>query len=164
MRFYYTWVISVLLFAASGTGRAQMSPDPYVPCQEMPRLIENYQADARSVTRFYNSSFYGTRFRGGDAVSPELRARLAILDREYLQQLEKLDFGGLPQECKVDYILFRRDLNEKLRLLAVDSARYERVRTWFPFADSIYALERLRRRGHQLDAAAVAKQWNDAGQ
>jgi len=162
MRFFYTWVISVLLFAASGTGRAQMSPDPYVPCQEMPKLIENYQADARAVTRFYNSSFYGTRFRGGDAVSPDLRARLGVLDRDYLQQLEKLDFAGLPQECKADYILFRRDLSEKLRLLAVDSGRYEKVRPWFPFADSIYALERLRRRGHQLDAALVAKQWNDA--
>jgi len=162
-RFFYTCMaISALLFSASGTGRAQMSPAPFVPCQEMPKLIEDYQADARAITRFYNSSFYGTRFRSGEAVSPELRARLGVLDRDYMGQLEKLDFGGLPQECKVDYILFRRDLRENLRLLAVDSGRYEKVTGWFPFADSIYALERIRRRGHQLDAPSVARQWDDA--
>src|SRR5579863_9225347 len=163
MRFFYTCMAtSALLFTAGGTGRAQVSPDPYVPCQEMPALMENYQADARAITRFYNSSFYGTRFRGSDAVSPELRARLGALDRQYLNKLEGLDFNALPQECKVDYILFRRDLNDKVRLLAVDSGRYEKVRLWFPFADSIYALERLRRRGHPLDAAAVAREWSDA--
>jgi hypothetical protein len=163
MRFFYTCMAtSALLFAASGTGRAQVSPDPYVPCQEMPMLIEHYQADTRAVTRFYNSSFYGTRFRGGDPVSPELRGRLGVLDRDYLNRLERLDFNTLPQECKVDYLLFRRDLNENLRLLAVDSGRYEKVRSWFPFADSIYALERLRRRGHPLNAALVAREWSDA--
>src|SRR5580658_6809974 len=163
MRFFYTCMAtSALLFAASGTGRAQVSPDPYVPCQEMPSLMENYQADARGITRFYNSSFYGTRFRGGEAVSPELRARLGALDREYLDKMGRLDFSALPQECKVGYLLFRRDLNEKLRLLAVDSGRYEKIRSWFPFADSIYALERLRRRGHPLDAAMVAREWDAA--
>src|SRR5579863_3567959 len=127
MRFFYTCMAtSALVFAASGTGRAQVSPDPYVPCQEMPMLIEHYQADTRAVTRFYNSSFYGTRFRGDDAVSPELRARLGVLDRDYLSKLERLDFNALPQECKVDYLLFRRNLNKNLRLLAVDSGRYEK--------------------------------------
>src|SRR5262249_51306512 len=106
--------------------------------------------------------FYGTRFHGYEAVSPELRARLGALDREYLAKLEGLDFGSLPQECKVDYILMKRDLNERLRQLAVDSGRYEKLRVWFPFADSIYALEKLRRRGHRLDAALVAREWNDA--
>ena len=72
MRSIYTCMaISALLFTASGTGRAQVSPAPYVPCQEMPTLIEHYRADAQSVSRFYNSSFYGTRFRGDVAVSPD---------------------------------------------------------------------------------------------
>ena len=30
-----------------------------------------------------------------------------------------------------------------------------------PFADKIYALEKLRRRGHQLEAEKVAKEWSD---
>jgi hypothetical protein len=58
--------------------------------------------------------------------------------------------------------LFQRDLNDHLRRLAVDSGRYLKVKSWFPFADSIYALERLRRRGHRLDAASVARAWADA--
>ncbi|HTR29859.1 MAG TPA: DUF885 family protein [Puia sp.] len=163
MRVFYTCMaISALLFTASGTGRAQVSPAPYVPCQEMPVLIEHHRSDARSVTRFYNSSFYGTRFGGVAAVSPELRSRLSSLDREYLVKLGQVNFDGLPQECKADYILFHRDLCDHLRRLAIDSARYIKVRNWFPFADSIYALERMRRRGHRPDAPSIARAWADA--
>ncbi len=163
MRFFYTCMaISALLFTASGTGRAQVAPAPYVPCQEMPMLIENYRADAQAVTRFYNTNYYGTRFRGSEAVSPEVRARLRVLDRDYLSKLDRVEFAGLPQECKVDWILFRRNLLDNLRQLSVDSGRYEKLRVWFPFADSIYALEKRRRRGHKLDAAKVGREWSDA--
>jgi len=131
----------------------------------MPQLIETYRADNRAIVRFYTTSFYGSRNRGSgtvDGTSPDTRSRLAALDREYLAKLAAIDFAGLPQECKVDYILFKRDMKENLRLLAVDSQRYESVRAWFPFADSVYAVERLRRRGHQLDAAALAREWSKA--
>ena len=162
MRFFYTCMAtSALLFTASGTGRAQIAPAPFVPCQEMPALIENYRADAEALTRFYNTDYYGTRFRSFEAVSPELRTRLGVLDRDYLAKLDGLEFNALPQECKADWILFRRNLRDNLRQLAVDSGRYEKLRTWFPFADSIYALEKLRRRGHKLDAARVGREWSD---
>ena len=163
IRFFYTCMaISALLFAASGTGRAQVSPAPYVPCQEMPMLIENYQADARAITRFYNSSFYGTRFSGGDAVSPELRTRLGVLDRDYLEQLERLDFNALPQECKVDYLLFRRDLNEYLRLLAVDSGRYEKVTGLVPVCRFDLCAGTAAAARPSVGCALVAREWNDA--
>jgi len=164
----YLSAILLLFLFSPGKSRAQVSPDPYVPCQEMPRLIENYRADSRAIGRFYTSSYYGTRFRGNvgpEGGSPEKRARLEVLDNEYLQRLDRLDFNGLPQECKVDYILFRRDLKENLRLSAAESARFERIKAWLPFSDSIYSLEKLRRRGHPLNAQQVGKAWSDdAGQ
>ena len=146
-------------------GAAQISPDPYVPCQEMPHLIETYNADLRAIVRFYTSSFYGAR-NGGNAVqteggSPEKRARLDALYHEYLDKLEHTDFKSLPQECKVDYLLFKRELTGKLQLAADEALQYDKIRSWFPFADSIYSSEKLRRRGHILDAESLAKSWFD---
>src|SRR4030081_1654501 len=98
-----------LLFL-SVSALSQISPDPYVPCQEMPNLIESYNADLRALTRFYTSSYFGGR-NGGNQVSteggsPEKRARLDELLHEYGKKLDQLDFKSLSQECKVDYILF----------------------------------------------------------
>ncbi len=116
-----------LFFLLTRAG-AQISPDPYVPCQEMPHLIETYTADVRAIVRFYTSSFYGAR-NGGNAVSteggsPEKRARLEALYHEYLDKLEHTDFKSLPQECKVDYILLKRELTGKLQLAADEAVQY----------------------------------------
>jgi uncharacterized protein (DUF885 family) len=153
-----------LILFMPGIGRAQVSPDPYVPCQEMPLLIENFNADSRAITRFYNTSFYGSRGandRNTEGGSPEKRQRLDELYHEYIRRLGQLDFNSLPQECKVDYILLKRDLDEKLRQSAKEAVVYAKIKAWFPFSDSIYAIEKLRRRGHQLDAQRLAGSWFD---
>jgi hypothetical protein len=164
MKYNHHYLLGVLLVLALllGKGRAQVSPDPYVPCQEMPNLIENFNADFRAVIRFYNTSFYGSRGRGdqnSQGGSPEKRTRLDELFHEYLNKLEQIDFKSLPQECKVDYILFKRDLTEKLRQSGEETVVYDKIKSWFPFSDSIYAAEKLRRRGHPLDAQQLAKNW-----
>jgi len=131
----------------------------------MPSLIENYNADLRALTRFYTSSFFGARGGGGnipaEGGSPEKRARLQQLYHEYLDKLEHTDFKSLPQECKVDYILFKRELTGKLQLASDEAIQYDKVKSWLPFADSIYAIERQRRRGHVLNSEVLAKNWFD---
>lgn len=143
--------------------RAQISPNAYAPCQEMPSLMENYNADLRAIVRFYTSSFFGGRIGGNfmptEGGSPDKRARLDGLYHEYLDRLGKLDFNGLQQECKVDYVLFKRDLNQKLEQSAAEAKQYNKVKNYFPFADSIYAIERLRRRGHVLNSELLARDW-----
>jgi uncharacterized protein (DUF885 family) len=91
--------------------------------------------------------------------SPEKRERLNKLSREYLSRLDQIDFEGLSQECKADYILFKRDLKEKIRLAGLDEQEYAVVKHWFPFADDIFALEKNRRRGYQPKADKVAAEW-----
>ncbi len=156
-------ILSVILLLSVAITRiqAQVSPEPYVPCQEMPHLMETFRADEEAVIRFYTSSFYGTRYGRGSAESgsPEKRTRLVGLYNEYLGKLDQLDFNSLPQECKADWILFQRQLKEKLRSAAQDSIRYALLKPWLPFSDSIYAIEKLRRRGHPLNAAGLAKNW-----
>ena len=157
--------LTLLTLLHAGGAVAQISPQAYVPCQEMPNLMQNYEADLRALTRFYTSAFYGSRYQGGggiDGASPEIRARFDSLYREYLGKVEAIDFNGLPQECKVDYILFKRDLKEQLRASAEEATQYDKVKHWFPFADSIYAIEKLRRRGHVLNSESLAKNWFDA--
>jgi len=156
-------LMALLLLSASHSF-AQISPDPYVPCQEMPNLLQNYEADQHALTRFYTSAFYGNRAQNAtiEGASPEIRNRFDSLQKEYLAKIEAIDFNGLPQECKVDYILFKRDLNEKLRASAEETTQYDKIKHWFPFADSIYATEKLRRRGHMLNAEALARNWFEA--
>ena len=142
----------------------QVSPETFVPCQEMPNLMGNYQADYEALVRFYNGAFYGTRQEGHyntTGGSPEKRARLDALYHEYLQKLDHLDFEQLPQECKVDWLLFRRQLREKLRASTAEDTVYQKLKKWFPFADSIYAAEKLRRRGHPVATQQLAKNWFD---
>lgn len=143
------------------------SKNEFVPCQEMPNLIQNYNADYRALTRFYTPST-GNAFRGGGGGgfdggigSPERRERLDKLNREYLKKLEVLNFNSLSQECKVDYILFKRDINEKIRQATDDAAEYNKIKRWFVFADKIFELEKSRRRGKQPNAENVAKEWSD---
>ena len=159
---YFFAFLLPLCFMSRGS-QAQVSPDPYVPCQEMPALIEQFNADYRAVVRFYNTSFNGNRGGGGNVEggAPEKRQRLDDICQEYLKKLDAVDFNSLPQECKVDYILLKRDLDERLYQSAKEAGVYAKIKSWFPFSDSIYAIEKLRRRGHQVDARQLAKNWYD---
>jgi uncharacterized protein (DUF885 family) len=158
-------VLLFLVLTASSIGSfSQTKGNEYVPCQEMPNLIEVYNADFRVLSRFYSPATSNGRGAGGgsgDATvgSPERRARLDKLHNDYLKKLEAINFKNLPQECKVDYILFKRDITEKLRLSAEEAKDYATAIKWIPFADKIYATEKLRRRGTQLAAEKIAKEW-----
>lgn len=155
---------AAVFFLAFCLAVVAQSKNEYVPCQEMPNLIQQYNADYRALVRFYTPSG-GNAFRGGggDAGpgSPERRDRLNKLNQEYLKKIQALPFNSLPQECKVDYILFKRDITERIRQTNADAAEYSKIKNWFAFADKIYELEKLRRRGKQPEAEKIAKEWSD---
>lgn len=142
---FFSAVICLTLLHTQGFSQVNTS---YVPCQEMPSLIENYTADRRALERFYIVD-----------ESPEKIERFDKLYKDYQQKLAKIPFSSLPQECKVDYILFQRDLNNALRLSAQKRADIDAVKKWFPFADKIYAFAKSRRRGAQPNSQQVAKDW-----
>lgn len=165
----YLFTCCLILITVKGFSQ---SPGEFVPCQEIPNLMQSYNADSRQLNHFYTpvagDGLRGGGFAGGNrgsetsaSDSPEKRARLNKLDLEYLDKLSKLNFKNLPQECKVDYILFKRELDRKVGLAAKQNTQYNKVADWFPFADKLYDLEKLRRRGHQPDAEKVAKDWSD---
>ncbi|MFD2099660.1 DUF885 family protein [Flagellimonas iocasae] len=156
-----TFIGGLLGLVTIATGFAQEAD--FVPCQEMPYLMENFQADSRVLDNFYSpstGSFYGFGRRGPSASYPEKLDRMDRLYKQYLDKLSALDFDGLSQECQVDYILFKRDLNENLRQSQVERRELDSVAKWFPFTKTVYDLFKLRRRGIQPDAQQVAKEWS----
>jgi len=55
--------------------------------------------------------------------------------------------------------LIKRDIVEKLRLSNEEEQEYGKIKKWLPFAEKIFALEKIRRRGAQIDGEKVAKEW-----
>ena len=114
--------------------------------------LTQYEADYGSLSRFYTITG-----------SPERRGRFQKLHSEYLEKLQKLDFDRMTTDSRVDYLLFRRNLQQELYKLNQEAEERSTIKPWFPFADSIYAVEKLRRRGHVLNAQALAANLNKLG-
>ncbi len=142
-------VLMVLLsFGIPQAGSTQTGNSSlYEQTSEVNNLMVPYDADKASIERFY---FIRN--------SPERRTRLQQLNEDYLAQLDKLNFAALPVGSQVDYILFKRNLTEDLRLLDMEASEYNQVKSWIPFADSLYLIEKARRRGAAIDSKEFARQ------
>ncbi|MEO5891338.1 MAG: DUF885 family protein [Ferruginibacter sp.] len=136
--------IAIVLVSGTASLHAQMSKE-YVPCNDIPNIIQNYYADVNALNRVYIVDG-----------SPEKRERYKKLAEEYITKLNLVSFSSLPQGCKADYILFKRDLDEAVFQADMAAKDYQAIKQWFPFADSIYELEKIRRRGGAVDSKNVA--------
>jgi hypothetical protein len=88
------WLALLSIFSEAG---AQSLSD-YVPCSEMPSLMQQFQADQDALERFYSPNSiqsYNNDYNGFS--TPEMRERLVKLDKEYLEKLRGIDFDKLPQ-------------------------------------------------------------------
>ena len=81
----------------------------YEQTSEVNNLMVTYNADNSSLARVY---FIKN--------SPERRERFKKLNEDYLAQLAKLNFDKLPVGSRVDYILFKRNLQQELRTLEIE--------------------------------------------
>lgn len=127
------WPLIFFFFVALISANAQETP--YVPCMEMPQIISNYYADIDALNNVYIVG-----------LSPERNQRFKKLALSYLEKLNKIDFNKLPQGCKADYALFKRNLNGDIEDSDKETIDFRSMRDWFPFADSIYALEKSKQK------------------
>lgn len=158
------FIIAIILTAfISITNAQEPNADLYLQTSEMNDLMINYTADKGSISRFYSSTDapgWGRMRYSNDYNTPERRQRLLQLIEGYLKKLQQINFDKMNVNGKVDYLLFKRNLdNEKYDLLA-EQKDYEKIAAWFPFSDRIYNLEKPRRRGLAVDGEAVAKELN----
>lgn len=112
---------------------------------EVNNLMVQYNADRGSLSRFYAVPW-----------SPEKRERFVKFHQEYLRKLEALPFDQFSIGSRVDYILFKRNLDNQLRLLATEAKGYEAISRFIPFAPAIWELEKQRRRGVSQDGKKLA--------
>ncbi|MBS1580311.1 MAG: DUF885 family protein [Bacteroidetes bacterium] len=138
-------IIICSLFFQTAIAQNGKSSDTYYHTSEVEPLMATYNADKGNLTRFYTITN-----------SPERRERLVQLCNDYIKQLQQLDFDKMKTSSQVDYILFQRQLNNELRLLNVEATEFNQIKKYIPFADSIYAYEKLRRRGTYLHSEQIA--------
>jgi hypothetical protein len=141
----------------------------YLQSSEMHDMMVQYNADLGSITRFYatnaNTGFGG--FRGGQGGqgnaynSPERRARMQKLISDYEKQMNAVSFDKISVYAKVDYILFKRVLDDAKEKLRTEEDNYAKIVSYLPFSDKIYDLEKPRRRGMNVNGEQVAKQMNE---
>jgi len=136
----FTRIILLMLFALPCFSQSVL----YEQSSEVNNLMVQYHADRGSLNRFY--------FVEG---APDRRERLAALTAAYQKQLNQLHFESLPTGSRVDYILFKRNLDEQSRLLKKEQEEVAQLKNWFSFAVGIYDIEKIRRRGTQPNA----QQW-----
>ena len=132
----------VVLFTTLQVGLAQT--------KKIADIMSHYQADWYLLRNFYIIQS-----------APETRSRFRSLANEYLLKIENEDFSSFNVGDRVDYLLFKRDLQEALLELRKQDEEYEKARPLIPFADQLYALERLSRRGSTVEGQKIAEQLNE---
>ncbi len=142
----------------------QPSVNLYQQTSEMADRMIQYDADKGSIMRFYSThgsqgEWWGRR-ELSDYNSPERRQRLLQLINNYKKQMEQVDFKKMNINGKVDYILFERDLDDEKYKLLQEDKDYQQLIKYLPFSDSIYAMEKPRRRGMAVNGEEIAKQLN----
>src|SRR5258705_13505279 len=112
-------VIVVLgMFIPGFRSSAQKSSDDlYSQTSEMGDIMVQYDADKASIRRFYSTAGqqqgFGQQQQGANYNSPERRKRLLQLIDEYNDKLKKQSFDKWNVNGKVDYILFKRNLDSE---------------------------------------------------
>ena len=168
----YKWPIRIAVLAVVGIfmdgleSRAQQTANSlYRQTSEMADIMIQYDADKGSIMRFYSTDAsqreWWTRRQLSDYNSPERRQRLLQLINNYQEQMEGVDFDKMNINGKVDYILFKRDLDDEEYKLQQEDKAYQQVTSHLPFSDRIYAMEKPRRRGITVNGEEVAKELDD---
>lgn len=140
-----SFLLLALLQALPTALKAQETSSLYLQTSDVHHIMQQLRADEGSLDRFY--------FMRN---TPERTERFQQLYRRYLDQLNSLNFEDMNTESRVDYVLFKRDLDNKLRLLEVAANEYQQIAEWIPFAGRIYAMEKPRRRGAAVKGQQIA--------
>ncbi len=141
----------------------------YLQTSELHDLMIQYNADLGNITRFYttapNTGFGGGRGGGQQQAaaaynSPERRERILKLIAEYEKKMDLINLDKISIYGKVDYLLFKRVLDDSKASLEKENEAYDKISRLLPFSDKIYNLEKPRRRGLNVNGEEVAKEMN----
>src|SRR5262245_53112502 len=117
---------------------------------ELRSLIERFVVDRGSLSRSYPMD-----------ISTARQARFKQFYTDWLATLAKLNFDTLSQDGKVDYLLFKTQLNHELQQLELQNKSLAEIASFTPFAQTIIDLSEARRRMEKIDPAKMAATLND---
>ncbi|MBC7872622.1 MAG: DUF885 family protein [Ferruginibacter sp.] len=167
----YKWVLKILIVMLAGCFMpgtqllAQQSTNAlYAQTSEMADGMIQYSADKASISRFYSTTSqadFFSRQQGNNYNSPERRKRLLELLDENLALLKRMPFEKWNINGKVDYVLFKRNLESEQYHLLEEQQTYSQVAKYLTFSDRLFALQVPRRRGIAVNGEEVAKELND---
>jgi hypothetical protein len=124
---------------------------PPRPASEMPALIEQYQADRNALERAYNVPFATRR-----------RDRMEKFYAGWEKALAAVDFGALPQDGRVDYLLFKNQLRHDRDALDRRPKVDDAARPLVPFAALVAELEERGARSSRWTARTPRPAWSNS--
>lgn len=149
MKIFYK-IFFVICLCIIGCDSFAQQADLLAQTSEVHNLLVNFEADRGSLERFY----FVTN-------SPERRERMRTFYNDYLAKLNALPFESMSIGGKVDFILFRRNLESHLYLLMQEEKEVSQLSKLVSQGEAIYAAEKKRRRGEVMNWQDIAKQFND---
>jgi len=121
--------------------------------QQVALLIHRFMADLSSIEHTHDIT--GSKKRD---------EALRSLYNSWLKSIGMLDYASLPLEDQIDYALFKRELNYRLKQLDFNRQRFDQAATLLPQAESLIALSEARRDLVYADAKTSAQVLNQARQ
>ena len=112
---------------------------------EMRATIERYTADRAIQNRSAPIDFSALHI-----------SRMKQFYAEWLASLERINFDAMGQDGRIDYLLFRNQLEYELRQVDTRSKNFAETAPFLPFAQTIIDLEESRRRMESVDSARAA--------
>ena len=126
-------------------GQIPSQSESELPASKMRTMIERYSVDRGSLSRAYPIE-----------PSPGRHARFKQFYSEWRTTLGRLDFDALALDDRVDYLLFKNQLDYELHQLEVQEKSLAETETLVPFARNILHLEETRRRMERIDPQKMA--------
>jgi uncharacterized protein (DUF885 family) len=112
----------------------------------MRATIERYSADRAIQNRSAPIDY-----------SPANSARMKQFYTGWLTSLDRLDFDSMSQDGRIDYLLFRNQLNYEVRQVDTRAANFAETAAFLPFAQTIIDFEESRRRMESMNPAKAAE-------
>ena len=110
-------------------------------------LIERYETDRNDLARFY----------GGRVLSQSHAERMGKFYEESTASLERIEFDGLSQAARVDYLLIRHRLEYQQKSLATDQRKLSEIEELVGFKDGVLELYEGYRQREQMDGRVMAE-------
>lgn len=141
----HLWIM-FLVSATFAVGQVTPVPQRQLPPGQLEPMILAYQADHASL-----------KFKYSIPLSSDQRGRFTQFFRQQLEQLGEVDFAGLTQDGKVDYLLFRNRLRHELSQLIIEHEKDQKILNLIPFWEPVVALAESKEEGSSIDGRAAAE-------